>query len=181
MLYMQDGTKVMVWETIVEPLLPKNAKNIATIPKAFLFDACRGLEITKTVLVPKSSKVKKTLPRGGDLIDMMKVPEDANFLLAYSTMPNHKAYERKDKGGIWFSTLVDLIQKRVRLYSLDDLLTEVNKSMAANMKGPGFQQPEKFSRLHEVLCLDPQGLSSELMHPIIGESLFLYAYSLCSW
>ena len=188
-LYMEDGAEVSICKDILEPLLPKRSQHLGNVPKAFLIDACRGKERTETVLVPRSPVVEKTSPRGGELIDMKQVPAAGNFLLAYSTMPNHKAYEKRGQGGIWFSTLVKLIQRRECLHSLEDLLTKVNKSMTEDLLGPDVQQPEKLSRLNDVICLapqDPQGIhnpyierATTLSSVFLIMYLLIYIHSFC--
>ena len=154
-LWMQDRTKIQI-SNVVDPLLPKNAQQIASIKKAFLIDACRGKQTTETVVVPRSSSPPDT--RGGSLMDVMKVCGDGNFLLAYSTLPMHKAYENPGSGGVWLSTVARLLSERRYLFSLECLLTEVNEEMMGKMQGQGSssQQPEKLSRLNGHINLDPR-------------------------
>lgn len=155
-LWMQDGTKLQIHSDVVTPLLPRSAKAIGGIKKAFLIDACRGEQETRTVLVPRSSSMPNgaSEARGGSLIDSMKVCEEGNFLIAYSTMPMHKAYEDTRTGGVWLSTLARLLNEKRGLVSLDYLLTEVNEEME-RMQETKPQQPEKFSRLNGHIKLDP--------------------------
>lgn len=177
-LYMQDGSVVSISKSIIEPLLPKNAKDIGNIPKVFLFDACRGEKETPTLSVPRSSPVPKRLPsRGGSLISTLEIPEEGNFLVAYSTMPNYKAYENGREGGVWFSTLAEQLRRGEYLYSFDDLLTEVNRIMKeGSQDSRKFQQPEKLSRLNEIVSLevDSNG-TAKVLQPIYQFCVFLYS------
>ena len=156
-LWTQDGKKVHITSQVVTPLLPKQAMEIGAIPKIFLIDACRGDKKTQTVVVPRSSSspkpVEEVQPRGGSLCEM-RVPEEGNFMIAYSTLPQHKAYEDPEKGGVWLSTLAKLLTEGKSLNSLECLLTDVNEEIIGNNPRE-FQQPEKFSRLNKIINLDP--------------------------
>ena len=156
-LCMTDGTKVHIGADIVDPLLPGRAKDIGAIPKVFLIDACRGGGTTETVLVPRSSSSPDPGPRGGDLVEQVKIAGKGEYILAYSTIPQHKAYEI-EKGGIWLSTLVKFLDERQYLENLDTLLTMVSKKIKENLQSMEyFQQPQKVSTLNDIISLDPNG------------------------
>ena len=150
-LVMQDGSKLRVTSDIIDPLLPKNSKEIGSIEKLFLIDACRGQEKTQTSLAPRSVG-----NRGGSLVAMQEVAQEGGFMLAYSTLPEHKSYEDPRNGGLWFSTLARLLSEKRHLCSVDNLLTQVNTEMKRRMCGSQFQQPEKLSRLNKIVCLNPE-------------------------
>ncbi len=151
-LIMQDGAKLGVVPDIIEPLLPKNSLHIGNIEKIFLIDACRGKEKTQTTLVPRSAPSE----RGGSLVSMQEVAQEGGFMLAYSTLPLHKAYEDPRNGGLWFSTLARLLREKRHLCSVDDLLTQVNAELKKRMHSSQFQQPERWSRLNKIICLNPE-------------------------
>lgn len=151
-LVMQDGHRLRVVHDIIDPLLPKNSAEIGKIPKVFLIDACRGRGVTPTTFVPRSPN-----DRGGNLLGMQEVAQEGGFMLAYSTLPMHKAYEDPHSGGLWLSTLARLLRKKDRfLCSVENLLTQVNVELSVRMRGPHFQQPEKLSRLNAIICLNPE-------------------------
>lgn len=144
-LWTQDERKVHILNEVVYPLLPKQAMEIGAIPKVFLIDACRGKKKTQTVVVPRSSSTDEEVqPRGGSLCEM-NVPAEGNFMIAYSTLPQHKAYEDGTKGGVWLFTLAKLLKEGKSLHSLECLLTDVNEEIMGG-KPCEFQQPEKWSR-----------------------------------
>ena len=154
-LCMQDGTRIQTNHEILLPLLPKNAKEIGSIKKAFLIDACRGEKITATELVPRGSS--EPLSRGGSLVELRRVCSEGNYLIAHSTMPEHAAYET-GKGGVWLSTVASLLNRKGNhLRSLQVLLTEANNEITKNLQhnDSKFQQAEQLSRLNGVINLDP--------------------------
>ena len=156
-LFMRNGSTIHVIEDIINPLVPENAMDIGTIPKAFLIDACRGKEKTGTVLVPRGGADIES--RGGDLIDRLKVAGKGGYLLAYSTLPSHKAYESKDEGGVWLSMIAKFLEERKHLESLETLLTKANEELGEWLQHGKhtFQQPERYSRINKIICLDPNG------------------------
>lgn len=154
-LYMPDGGTVQVGTDIVNPLVPENSVDIGSIPKVFLIDACRGTEDTKVVFVPRGS-LDSSEARGGSLIHRIKVAARGEYLLAYSTMPRHKAYEIPGEGGVWLSTLARLLNERQHLQSFESLLTKVNEELKEKLQGAmNFQQPERYSRINGFISLDP--------------------------
>ena len=86
-LYTQDGKQVN-FHDIMKQFYPGQSPHLGAIPKLFFIDACRGSLQTQAVLVTK----------GGHDVSL-KVPEQSNFLVAYSTMPDHRAHESKETGG----------------------------------------------------------------------------------
>ena len=150
-IFMEDNSRHQIYDAIVHPLLPKNAKGIGSIQKAFLIDACRGGEKAAIAYVPKG-------PKEGLMDKLKKFSAEGNFLVAYSTLPKQLAYET-DKGGVWLSTVATLLNEGKHLNSLGDFLTKVNKCMMDKMKA-SFQQPELLSRLNDVISLDPSEYTS---------------------
>lgn len=155
-LYMQDGNSVSINE-VVEQFLPRSAPAIGNIPKLFFVDACRGNERVQAVTVPRGAQCE-VLQKGGNNAATIRVPSEGNFLLAYSTMPNYKAYEFKGKGGIWMTTLATKL--RSSRGSVEDVLSLVNQELVQAYQSPELkdrmQQPEKVSRLNQVVCLHPE-------------------------
>lgn len=156
-LLMQDCRKLQIMDDIVTPLLPKNARLIGGIKKAFLIDACRGKQETQTQVVPRSSSNpgEASKSRGGSSVELKRVPSEGNFLIAYSTMPLHRAYEESNKGGVWLSTVAQLLKERKHLNSLESLLAEANDRM------PQFrsQQSERLSRVG-LISLERSGINT---------------------
>lgn len=158
-LYMQDWNRVELVKDIVSPLLPGHCKELGNIPKVFLIDACRGTLPTKTTLSPRGSSAQKeaTLDRGGRVMVMNLIPENGNFLLARSTLSEHKAYEDKQSGGLWLSHLAEVLTDLKEKMSMDDILSKVNENLLKRQQAlrESFQQPIKESTLNRILYLEP--------------------------
>ena len=141
-LYTQDGKHVN-FHDIMKQFYPDQSPHLGAIPKLFLIDACRGSLPTQPVLVTKG---------GHDVT--LKVPEKSNFLVAYSTIPDHRAHENKDQGGIWMHILAEKL--RTTDASVLDVLTKVNAQLCREYHTDQvgcFQQPELISRLNEEVHL----------------------------
>ncbi len=160
-VYLQDGSKVSIGEDIIKPFLPKASPIMGKLQKLFFFDACRGKQESRSVMVPRSGPTSgghdnsSTFEqRGGSLIERIRVPEEGGFLVAYSTMSNHTAWE-STKGGAWLQKLAEEIRTNTTS-SIEDVLTKVNSDFI-EYPTTNVQQPEKLSRLNKVVFLHPQG------------------------
>ena len=163
-LYLQDGYSLNITRDFIEPFLPDSAYNLGSLPKLFFIDACRGEKNMDTVLVPGDSVPRgkiapaevdeSTYARGGKKIDIKSIPAKGGVLVAYSTVSDYRAWERQDKGGVWLQLLAQEI--RSSHCSIDDVLTIVNKKLVSKVQTANTQQPEKISRLNDVLYLHPE-------------------------
>ena len=139
-LYTGDGETVNVPD-ILSAFLPQNG----SITKLFFIDACRGKQANTGVIAP----------RGGKEVEALRIPKQGNFLLAYSTTPNHLSYEERAKGGIWITTLAEKLCHRNA--SVLDILVEVNQDLIMKYQKSSYacfiQQPEFTSRLNEPINL----------------------------
>ena len=155
-IYMQDGQLMHITNEIIQPLLPSRAPHIGTIPKLFFIDACRGSRDITPVVVSKSAggAVLETHQKGGTDATL-QLPPEGNFLVAYSTMPEYRAYEMKGDGGVWMTTLAEKL--RTSQDYVEVILSDVRKELLQKYQSPGWtarmQQPETLSRLNEKVCL----------------------------
>lgn len=90
------------------------------------------------------------IPKGVHDVSL-KVPEKSNFLVAYSTMPEHKAHELEGQGGI--NILAEKLKTKDA--SVLDVLTAVNVTLSSDFHSDigVYQQPELASRLNEEVHL----------------------------
>ena len=126
-VYMQDGGKMYIQE-IIDSLLPARAPYIGNIPKLFFFDACRGSNPIKPVMVPSSGQrvERDVLCRGTKTVH---VPPNGNVLVAYSTITNFRSFERDKEGGVWMKALAEKLTTSKE--SIEVVLTEVRADLHA--------------------------------------------------
>ena len=163
-LVMQDSRQVDICNDIIAPILPGRSPMIGAIPKIFIIDACRGQNHTETVLVPQPVTNKGIAPsasnddpeiqtKGGLDVQLLQLPSEGNFLVAHSTLPGCISNEYRGKGSLWLEILANKLP--VDNVSVEDLLTAVNGELQKICQRDGyrFQQPEKRTRLNEILYL----------------------------
>lgn len=155
---MQDGGKIHIQE-IIDSLLPTQAPYIGSIPKLFFFDACRGPDPIKPVMVPRSGQqVEKAVHcRGATDMKTIQVPPKGNTLVAYSTITNSRSYERDKEGGVWMKVLAEKITTSKE--SIEVVLTEVRADLHATYQNPQWkdymQMPETINTLLRKVYLCP--------------------------
>jgi len=86
------------------------------------------------------------------------LPAEADFLLAYATIPGYVSW-RNPKNGSWFiSALVSVVLEMGEKEHLMDMLTEVNRRVAEEFKsslGKSKQIPGPVSMLRKRLYFHP--------------------------
>ncbi|KAL9966433.1 hypothetical protein ACROYT_G024506 [Oculina patagonica] len=131
-----DGRKTRVEDLMFE-FTPKNCSTLADKPKLLFIQACRGQGIERRM---NRLSASPDWSIEGDTIVTMQYsdstlangfsPREADFLLAFATVPGYKAWRSKNSGSWFVQVLVDVIRKHHRHHHLLDMLTEVNKQVA---------------------------------------------------
>ena len=152
-LYTGEGETINV-KDILTAFFPERAPRSGNIAKLFFIDACRGKQSNSGVIVSRSGREIQTLT----------VPKHGNFLVAYSTIPDHLSYEERAKGGIWITSLADKLCHRNA--SVHDILSEVNSELISKYQKDCYanfvQQPEFISRLNEKVNLFAEAKSASM-------------------
>ena len=146
-IYAHDSA-VPLQTCIFDPWMPKKSPNLANIPKLFFLDACRGDAVDQGIFTQ--------LPNGPIPKGAGRAPSVGNYLLANSTLPTMKAFEKPYAGGgYWMQHLArELRLDRNIDRSLTDILVRVNGLVIAEMQGPHYeniQQPVFETTLREII------------------------------
>ena len=168
-LYMYNFEKVRKKRELIERLFPEEFKedHLGGIPKVFIFDACRGSDIQKTVIKNPSNQpsakegIKEELPP-------MKYAMGSNYLVAEATNKGYVAFgdEGDHAGGWWLKVICELLEEKKYLHSLEVLLIEAAKALLSKMRKnekEAFVQPVRLSLLNDHICLDPNARSVSLL------------------
>lgn len=134
----QEGRDIEI-EQIIDQFKPDKHPALGRMARLFFFDVCRGDE--EDVGVPLQPR--GVTAKGGGFLIPERVPKDGNILVAYSTLPNHKAYELKD-GSLWMKFLSEAI-----LNQSDDIaviLTDVSSRVKEEFK--------HFNRFETPQCIN---------------------------
>ena len=154
-IVMQDGEKVSM-EELIQPLQPRRAPKIAQWPKMYFIDACRGNADLHSVLSAKGA---------GEKPPFLCVPEKGNMLIAFSTIPGYRAYDRQSKGGCWLPFLARKLKEMDA--SVTDVLIAVNEEVFACFQEPSggkIQQPQFESTLYRNVFLLREAIAAKAEH-----------------
>ena len=138
----QEGQEIEI-ESIIDQFKPDKYPALGRMARLFFFDVCRGTEEDKGVTLQPRGMIGK----GGQFLVPERVPKGGNILVAYSTLPNHKAYEL-GSGSLWIKFLMEGI-----LNQSDDIsviLTDVSSRLIEAYKSfPVLQTPQCINQLTE--------------------------------
>lgn len=121
-----DGRSIRV-EDLTSEFKVSNCPTLRGKPKLFFLQACRGKEIEQSSTSCDFSDTDSidfdfdsTLPRS-------TCPQEADFLLAFSTTPGYKSCRHPKSGSVFIQVLVEVIRECYKNYHLLDMLTHVIK------------------------------------------------------
>nr|XP_033799250.1 caspase-3 [Geotrypetes seraphini] len=108
-------------------------KSLVGKPKLFFIQACRGSELDAGVEADSKSD---------DYGDRQKIPVEADFLFAYSTVPGYYSW-RNTLNGSWFiQSLCEMLNLHANKLEIMHILTRVNRKVALEFESssnhPGF-------------------------------------------
>lgn len=121
-----DGRMTTV-EHLMTEFLPNNCRALRRKPKVFIFQSCRGEERPTTAQPADANRPDACFDSA---LVRSTFPEEADFVLAFSTPPGYVAYRNADNGSIYIQTLVKVIREFHHTTHLLDMLTEVNRRVA---------------------------------------------------
>lgn len=123
---------------------PENCPSLAGKPKICIIQACQGDQIDRgfqMVRLPKENNPDSimeghncTQTDGNSFTPpSYKIPNNADFLIVYSTMPGYVSYREKE--GSWFiQTFCKELNENGKRYEITELLRIVNLKVAVDFK-----------------------------------------------
>jgi len=135
-IYGVDNRKAGMEDLMCE-FTATNCPTLENKPKLFFIQACRGqrndprmnrLSASTSDNIAEDS-IQIIHSPDADLANGVS-PREADFLLAFATVPGYKAWRSKRVGSWFIQVLVDVIRTYHRHHHLLDMLTEVNKRVA---------------------------------------------------
>ncbi|EMP40856.1 Caspase-3 [Chelonia mydas] len=106
-------------------------KSLVGKPKLFFFQACRGTELDSGVETDSSSEENTC----------QKMPVEADFLYAYSTVPGYYSWRNSSEGSWFIQSLCLMLKQHAKKLELMQILTRVNRKVAefrSYSNQPGF-------------------------------------------
>lgn len=124
-------------------------------PKIFIIQACRGYQTDPGVtvnVVDAKGKASESNDQPEAEPPIVKLPVEANFLFAYSTIPGYYSW-RNGMNGSWFiQALSESLKDFGKSMEIRKLLTLVNKKVAQNFQS--FNPDNKdFHKMKQIPCI----------------------------
>lgn len=124
-------------------------------PKIFIIQACRGYQTDPGVSI-NVVDAKGKAPDDKDVLvtkpEMVKLPIEADFMFAYSTVPGYYSW-RNGMNGSWFiQALCDALEAVGKTVEIRKLLTLVNKKVAQNFKSMNPDNKD-FHNMKQIPCI----------------------------
>ena len=147
-LYLQDGKKIKTDELFEHFSPTKTGSQFAKV-QLFFIDTCRGDAVDHGIYTSRGGIPKNS-----------RIPSIDNVLIAYSTTPQHKAYESKLRGGLWLSLLAKELEQSDK--AITEVLVDVNRHLRSEClrNGTAFQTAEYTSYLTENIHLRKEAIQS---------------------
>ncbi|KAI0211187.1 Caspase-3 [Lamellibrachia satsuma] len=151
------GTDAVIQlDNLVNPFKGRQCPTLAGKPKVFIIQACRGNQLDHGIEVADAiGEVEQKIYR---------IPEEADFLYAYSTAPGYFSWRNSNKGSWFIQALYKVFQKECGERDILTMLTKVNRMVAyefqSNASRPDMnrkkQIPSIVSMLTKQLYLRPK-------------------------
>ena len=147
-IYGTDGILVPVSE-LISMFNGYQARHLVGKPKLFFIQACRGGDYDHGVSdlnVTDGAETEETTGQVLDkiywdhydepdsFVDQSSLPSEADFLIAYSTVPGYVSWRHSRKGSWFIQALVDVFKTQARHEDLVSMLIKVNGKVARDFE-----------------------------------------------
>ncbi len=153
-IYSSDSKRLPL-DAIADGFKGDRCSSLASKPKMFFMQACRGLNKDKAVRVAQDSgeEASAMVADPEQVVSDSEgevIPDAADFFFSYATPLNHVAWRDLDNGSWYVSELCTSLTSYGTFSSLVDMVTRTNGQVAAKYSVRGFkQQPDLTSRLRK--------------------------------
>lgn len=122
MMYAYDRTYHI--DEVTEPFMANKCPTLAGKPKMFFIQACRGSKLddgTSITVKPIAFVTEK---------EVMVIPNAADFLLAFSTVPGYYAWRNQSEGSWFIQALCKCLNEFGDKLEIMQIMTRVNRMVA---------------------------------------------------
>ncbi|XP_012710613.2 caspase-7 isoform X1 [Fundulus heteroclitus] len=146
MIYGTDGA--MSIKTMTSMFRGDKCKSLVGKPKLFFIQACRGSEFDDGIQTD-SGPPNDTLET--DANPRHKIPVEADFLFAYSTVPGYYSWRNPGRGSWFVQALCNILNEFGKQLEIMQILTRVNYMVATSFES--WSEDPRFSEKKQIPCV----------------------------
>ncbi|KAF5896512.1 caspase-7 [Clarias magur] len=124
-------------------------KSLVGKPKLFFIQACRGSEFDDGTIQTDSGKPDDCLET--DANPRHKIPVEADFLFAYSTVPGYYSWRNPGRGSWFVQALCNILSEFGKQLEILQILTRVNYMVATNFES--WSDNPRYSEKKQIPCV----------------------------
>ncbi|XP_078493038.1 uncharacterized protein LOC100178691 [Ciona intestinalis] len=163
-LYARDGK--MELKDFMQPFRGDNCPSLATKPKLFFIQACRGFKLAEPVKVRRLQydSLNCDTTDGGPATaeEFATIPAEADFLIAQSTVPKYYSWRNKSNGSIFIQALCLTFNLFGEEQEIMQMMTKVNRMVAYDYESAS--KDPKMDQKKQIPSITTQ-LTAELYFP----------------
>ncbi|XP_039631946.1 caspase-7 isoform X2 [Polypterus senegalus] len=146
MIYGTDGP--MAIKTMTSLFRGDMCKSLVGKPKLFFIQACRGSEFDNGIQTDSGppSECLET-----DANPRHKIPVEADFLFAYSTVPGYYSWRNPGRGSWFVQALCNVLNEYGKQLEIMQILTRVNYMVATSFES--WSEDPRFSEKKQIPCV----------------------------
>nr|CAB3262212.1 uncharacterized protein LOC100178691 [Phallusia mammillata] len=144
-LYARDAA--MKLTDFTEPFTAKRCPSLVGKPKLFFVQACRGLKMDEGVEVTQNMDV---VDGAEDENDSVLIPNEADFLLAQSTVPGYVAWLNSGNGSWFVQCFCECIHRFGGHMEIMQIMTRVNNMVAYQFKSSTQDGKDNYKQIPSI-------------------------------
>ncbi|XP_075071757.1 caspase-7 [Mixophyes fleayi] len=145
-IYGTDG--VMAIKSLTTLFRGDKCKSLVGKPKLFFIQACRGSEFDEGIQTD-SGPANDSMET--DANPRYKIPVEADFLFAYSTVPGYYSWRNPGRGSWFVQALCSVLSEYGKQLEIMQILTRVNHMVATNFES--WSDDPRFSEKKQIPCV----------------------------
>ncbi|XP_069467955.1 caspase-7-like isoform X3 [Ambystoma mexicanum] len=146
LIYGTDGS--MPIKTVTTLFRGDKCKSLVGKPKLFFIQACRGSEFDEGIQTD-SGPTNYSLET--DANPRYKIPVEADFLFAYSTVPGYYSWRNPGRGSWFVQSLCQVLSEQGKQLEIMQILTRVNFMVATSCES--WSEDPRFSEKKQIPCM----------------------------
>uniref|UniRef100_A0A8C6ZR93 Caspase 7 n=1 Tax=Nothoprocta perdicaria TaxID=30464 RepID=A0A8C6ZR93_NOTPE len=146
LIYGTDGP--MAIKSLTALFRGDKCKSLIGKPKLFFIQACRGSEFDEGIQTD-SGPANDNLET--DANPRYKIPVEADFLFAYSTVPGYYSWRNPGRGSWFVQSLCSVLNEHGKQLEIMQILTRVNYVVATNFESQS--DDPRFSEKKQIPCV----------------------------